>query len=177
MPFDFDVHPAIAAALEEVAVEVHQRIIDKIETPDWEWPRETYRKNKSISPRPTRSPRDIVDLGTLRDSQQWAPVDYGGGTVGIEFYNTAEHSNLVHEGGHNGNNTIRKRPFMRDVLKEINIQQMVADKLSATIQTTKDGRLVARDERGRFTYSKGLGNVDASSNVTDFDGDSVNVDP
>ncbi len=36
-----------------------------IESPEWEWDRETRRKNGEI----VLSPRNIVDLGNLRDSQ------------------------------------------------------------------------------------------------------------
>ena len=38
----------------------------EIEETKWDWPRETIRRNKT----PVGSPRDIVDLGGLRDSQQ-----------------------------------------------------------------------------------------------------------
>ena len=38
----------------------------EIEETKWDWPRETKRRNKTT----VDSPRDIVDLGGLRDSQQ-----------------------------------------------------------------------------------------------------------
>lgn len=38
----------------------------EIEARKWDWPRETKRRNKST----VESPRDIVDLGGLRDSQR-----------------------------------------------------------------------------------------------------------
>ena len=58
---------AIAAAFEETAKELndsfHQSIID----PKWKWDRVTVRRSGEV----VSSPRNIVDLGTLRDSQDF----------------------------------------------------------------------------------------------------------
>jgi len=58
---------AIAAAFEETAKELndsfHQSIID----PKWKWDRVTIRRSGEVA----GSPRNIVDLGTLRDSQDF----------------------------------------------------------------------------------------------------------
>jgi len=58
---------AIAAAFEETAKELndsfHQSIID----PKWKWDRVTVRRSGEVA----GSPRNIVDLGTLRDSQDF----------------------------------------------------------------------------------------------------------
>jgi hypothetical protein len=165
-----DINPAVYRALEEVAVQVHDQIIEAIESDDWpDWPRETYRKDKTQVPRPTPVKRDIVDLGTLRDEQKWEPVDYGDG-LGIRFYNEAEHSALVHEGGHNGNAEIPARPFMTRVLAELNIEQMLADELRANIETTKTGKIRTRRPDGTFGYSRGIGDVNVETDTTNFGG-------
>jgi hypothetical protein len=167
----FDINPAVYRALEEVAVQVHDQIIEAIESDDWPYQRNgeavtTIRKNKDV----VTSPRDIVDLGTLRNSQAWEPVDYGDG-LGIRFYNTAEHSDLVHEGGHNGNAEIPARPFMTRVLAELNIEQMLADELKSNIEMTKTGKIRTRDpQTGRFTYSRGLGDVNVETDTNNFGG-------
>lgn len=167
----FDINPAVYAALDEVGAQIHAQIIEAIESDDWPYLRDgeavvTKRKNKET----VGSPRDIVDLGTLRDSQKWESVDYGDG-LGIRFYNTAEHSDLVHEGGSNGNAEIPARPFMTRVLAELNIEQMIADELSANIETTKTGKIRTRDpQTGRFTYSRGLGDVNVETDTNNFEG-------
>lgn len=164
-----DINPAVYDALEAVAIEIHAQIIEAIESDDWPWPRETYRKDKTQTPRPTGTPRDIVDLGTLRDSQAWEPIDYGDG-LGIRFYNTAEHSDLVHEGGSNGNAILPGRPFMTRVLAELNVEQMLAEELGSRIETTKTGKIRTRRPDGTFGYSRGIGDVNVQSETTNFGG-------
>lgn len=166
-----DINPAVYDALEAVAIEIHAKIIEAIESDDWpDWPRETYRKDKTQVPRPTPVKRDIVDLGVLRDSQAWETIDYGDG-LGIRFYNDAEHSALVHEGGSNGNAILPARPFMTRVLSELNIEQMIADELRANIETTSTGKIRTRDPKtGRFTYSRGISDVDVQTDTNRFEG-------
>jgi hypothetical protein len=165
----FDINPAVYDALESVAVDVHAKIIEAIESDDWPWPRETYRKDKTQVPRPTGTPRDIVDLGPLRDSQKWESIDYGDG-LGIRFYNDAEHSALVHEGGSNGNAEIPARPFMTRVLAELNIEQMMADELGSRLETTKSGKIRTRRPDGTFGYSRGIGDVNVQTDTNRFEG-------
>lgn len=180
-----DINPAVYAALDEVGVQIHAQIIAAIESDDWPYLRKngapyypsgdedvdpyvviTKRKNSEI----VGSPRDIVDLGTLRDSQKWEAVDYGDG-LGIRFYNDAEHSALVHEGGSNGNAEIPARPFMTRVLAELNIEQMIADELGAEIEVLASGKIRTRDPRtGRFTYSRGVGDVNVETDTNNFEG-------
>lgn len=166
-----DINPAVYAALDEVGVQIHAQIIAEIESDDWPYLRDgkavtTIRKNKDV----VTSPRDIVDLGTLRDSQKWEAVDYGDG-LGIRFYNDAEHSALVHEGGSNGNAEIPARPFMTRVLAGLNIEQMIADELGAEIEVLASGKIRTRDPRtGRFAYSRGVGDVNVETDTNNFEG-------
>lgn len=164
-----DINPAVYAALDEVGAQIHAQIIAAIESDDWPWPRETYRKDKTQTPRPTGTPRDIVDLGTLRDNQKWEPIDYGDG-LGIRFYNEAKHSDLVHEGGHNGNAEIPARPFMTRVLAELNIEQMIADELGAEIEVLASGKIRTRRPDGTFGYSRGVGDVNVETDTNNFEG-------
>lgn len=71
----------------------------------WEHPRDTVRSNGQK----VGSPRDIVDSGKLRDSQQPPKFSQGGTTASIEW--TAEYALYVHEGVtyQNGTSTPPKR--------------------------------------------------------------------
>lgn len=51
-------------AFTEMATQFGEKSQEIIETPMWEWPRETVRQNGTV----VGSPRDIVDMGELRDS-------------------------------------------------------------------------------------------------------------
>lgn len=180
----FDINPAVYDALEEVGAQIHAQIIEAIESDDWPYLRKngapyypsgdedvesyvvtTKRKNGET----VGSPRDIVDLGTLRKSQKWEPVDYGDG-LGIRFFNTAKHSDLVHEGGSNGNAEIPARPFMTRVLAELNIEQMIADELRSRIEVLPSGKIRTRRPDGTFGYSRGVGDVNVETDTNNFEG-------
>lgn len=135
MPLNINLDPLLNAVLEEVAEEIHGLIIDKIESKEWDWPRETVRKSGEIA----RSPRDIVDMGELWKSQGYHVIGNE-----IIFYNTAEHAAVVHEGA--DNRDYPGRPFMREVLEENDPREMIAERLGYKLDDYG-----YRDERGRFT--------------------------
>lgn len=58
-----DMQKAFAAA----ALDFHGIVLDEIESKKWEWDRLTRRKNGAL----VGSPRDIVDTGELRNSQEF----------------------------------------------------------------------------------------------------------
>jgi len=87
----------------------------------------------------------------------------------LKFYNTADHSALVHEGGSNGKAQIPPRRFISEVIDNLDIKQMVADELGARLGTDRRGRTYLRDSQGRFRPSQGIGDIDVAGEVTDFD--------
>lgn len=175
MPFDIDIDPMVSAALEQVAQDVHGEIIDLIESWEWEWrynpdgspidpdnppePVETRRKNKDV----VTSPRDIVDLGRLRDSQ-----DYRVDGNQIVFYNTADHSRLVHEGGSNGHAILPGRPFMTTAMANLDVVARVAQYLGYEIEEWATGTIFRDPTTKRFT-GRGLRGADTGTETTDFD--------
>jgi hypothetical protein len=61
-------------AFREMATDLDQAFTTAIESPIWDWPRTTQRSNGET----VGSPRNIVDEGTLRDSQSLRfEVNYG----------------------------------------------------------------------------------------------------
>lgn len=77
----------------------------EITSSKWEHPRDTVRSNGQV----VGSPRDIVDSGKLRGSQQPPKFSQGGMAASIEW--TAEYALYVHEGVtyQNGTSTPPKR--------------------------------------------------------------------
>lgn len=156
-----NINPLVEAALAEVAYEIHNEILDNIESPHWYWPNETKRKFKP----PAGSPRDIVDSETLLESQD---VDIDG--LHVKFFNTAPYSDLVHEGGSNGHAILPARPFMTDVLDEgPSIAERLAEKLKANLTTDKKGVTRLRNEKGRFVSDAGLRDISVETETTEFD--------
>lgn len=169
MPFDINIDPMVAAALEQAAEVAHREIIKLIEdppSPDWEW-----RFDESGEAIPTRrkngetvtSPRDIVDLGTLRDNQKWRPDGNR-----VVFYNEADHSKLVHEGGSNGNAELPGRPFITQALAQIDIRARVAEYLGYEIEEWATGTMYRDPATKQFT-GRGLRGAETDAEVTDFD--------
>lgn len=66
--YDFDVDKAF----EDTALDLFGLFREAIEDPIWEWPRITHRRSGEVA----GSPRNIVDLGNLRDSQRMR-ITYG----------------------------------------------------------------------------------------------------
>jgi phage gpG-like protein len=156
-----NINPLVEAALAEVAYEIHNEILDNIESPHWYWPNETIRKHKP----PAGSPRDIVDSRELLESQK-VDVD----DLHVRFYNTAFYSDLVHEGGSNGHAILPARPFMTDALEDgMSITERIAEKLKANLSTDKRGVTRLRDNRGWYVKDAGLRDITVETETTEFD--------
>jgi hypothetical protein len=93
-----------------------------IESPIWEWDGITHRRNGSIA----SSPRDIVDLGELRDSQEISFPDSSTGKV--EY--TAAHSAAVHEGHVTSNGSIVPgRPWTEEAARNTDFEGIMGEVL------------------------------------------------
>lgn len=101
---------AIDAALKKTATEVAQNATAAIETDRWKWDNTTVRSDGSV----VGTPRDIVDTGELRDSQE---VRIEGDKATIEY--TADHAQQVHA----------DRPWLSTALSESAVAKIFADKL------------------------------------------------
>jgi hypothetical protein len=89
----------------------------EIETEQWRWDGYTLRRNGDL----VGSPRDIVDEGELRDSQQ-DPV-YGDGVAVIEW--SADHAIDVH----NGEPGKAARPWTKTAAEETDFEGIMAREL------------------------------------------------
>jgi hypothetical protein len=70
----FAVTQSVDLAFRDMAAILNQAFTDAIESPIWNWPRTTIRRSGEI----VISPRDAVDMATLRDSQSFRfEVSYG----------------------------------------------------------------------------------------------------
>ena len=79
-------------ALDEYSAKIGDEFQEQIEARSWYWPNTTKRKNGKRA----GNPRDIVDTGELRDSQEGPTVAEGGLAQGFKW--TAEHAALVRDG-------------------------------------------------------------------------------
>lgn len=93
-----------------------------IESDVWEWDGTTLRKNGEIA----SSPRDIVDLGELRDSQQ-EPV-YEGDKATISW--DCEHATFVHD----GTEKMQARPWTEKAAEETDFSGIMAESLKRRLQ-------------------------------------------
>lgn len=101
----------------EMVGEFAQEINFQIEDTKWTWPRETVRKNGTV----VGSPRDIVDIGELKNSQFIENVSDVYKVIGY----TADHAALVHEGyqieRNDGTVTdVPARPFIDTAIEDYN---------------------------------------------------------
>ena len=101
---------AIDTALKKTVDEVAQNATTAIETDRWDWNNTTVRSDGSV----VGTPRDIVDTGELRDSQE---VRIDGDKATIEY--TADHAQQVHS----------DRPWLSTALDESDVAKIFADKL------------------------------------------------
>lgn len=90
--------------------------LGEIDATKWDWPRETKRQNGET----VESPRDIVDLGGLRDSQKRENVD----EMRTIFAWTGKDKKAYALEVHNGytskaGNRIPARPFTRDTISKL----------------------------------------------------------
>jgi hypothetical protein len=94
---------------------------EAIEAEIWKWDGTTLRKNGDF----VGSPRDIVDTGELRDSQQ-EPV-YEGDKALIEW--TADHAIGVHEGISSTGEPMPARPWTDEAKNNTDFEAIMAAEL------------------------------------------------
>ena len=101
----------------------------EIEEVKWKWPGATIRRNKM----PAGSPRDIVDLGGLRDSQK---RENAGDNVTVFTWTGGEGRSYaleVHDGyTSKGGNDMPARPFTDETISRLN--EVVGDLISREVQ-------------------------------------------
>ena len=101
----------------------------EIEEVKWKWPGTTIRRNKM----PAGSPRDIVDLGGLRDSQKRENV---GDNVTVFTWTGGEGRSYaleVHDGyTSKGGNDMPARPFTDETISRLN--EVVGGLISQEVQ-------------------------------------------
>ncbi|MBW4422487.1 MAG: hypothetical protein KME13_25295 [Myxacorys californica WJT36-NPBG1] len=112
---------AIDKAFKETVEAYGDECQEAIESPIWKWDGYTLRKNGEF----VGSPRDIVDTGELRDSQQ-EPV-YDGNSATIEW--TAEHAGNVHEGIDSNGNPIPARPWTEEAMRNTDFEGIMGEAL------------------------------------------------
>lgn len=99
-----------------------QRCQDNLEAERWEWERITRRKNGQV----VATPRDIVDTGYLRDSQQ-IETNHLSATVAY----TADYAEHVHEGSNKGH---LPRPWVKVTAEEEDLTFEFSDRLRKKLQ-------------------------------------------
>lgn len=85
------IHTAVKLALADTVVTADLAFTKAIEKKQHDWPNKTLRQNGTLA----GSPRDIVDLGNLRDSQSYSRVT----DFSWQFTWGVDYAALNHEGG------------------------------------------------------------------------------
>lgn len=113
---------AVPVALDEVADKLNDEFQAQIEEVKWTWPNETKRKKGP----PVTSPRNIVDVGTLRDSQTRENV----GPLTVEWTWKTDYSAVVHNGPRLvDGQRYKHRPWTEHAEKEVQPLKTFADRL------------------------------------------------
>jgi len=119
---------AVQEALAKTGKKLDQQFDTEVTSVIWPWDRgDTFRKNKDIA----SSPRDIVDLGDLRDSKsEPEKID----NYSLKWTWKVDYSAIVHNGGKFKDGTeYPKRPWTETAEKEVNIENYFADILRREI--------------------------------------------
>ena len=103
---------AVQKALVQSANRLNSQFTTEIESKTWDWPNKTIRKKGP----PVTSPRDIVDLGKLRDSQTRQQT----GKYSIEWSWNVDYSAVVHNGPNlKDGSTYKARPWTKTAEQEV----------------------------------------------------------
>ena len=112
-------------ALNEYAAKIGDEFQDQIESEKWAW---TDKTTKRRNGRDAGNPRDIVDTGELRDSQEGPAVADGGLSQGFKW--TAPYAALVQQGYiGRGGASIPKRDWVAGALKALPFSQFIARRM------------------------------------------------
>ena len=113
---------AAGIALYELAPKLDRQFTEEIQTVEWDWPRETHRKNGKT----VYSPRDIVDLGDLMRSQRNQKID----NFTWRWTWDVEYSSVVHNGAvlKQGGN-YPARPWTKTAERALDPDKIISDTL------------------------------------------------
>jgi len=104
----------------------------------WTWPGMTQRRAGA----PVGSPRNIVDLGHLRDSYEFARIPHAPGGPEYEHGWAAEYAMAVHEGARKRNGqTMPGRPWTLDPLENGVLENAFIKLAMAALERIREPRL------------------------------------
>jgi len=116
--FDRVLEQAFIALVDDFAIEQ----VNQLEDPKWEWDRITKRKSGVI----VDSPRDIVDIGTLRDALTIEYIDQ----TEAEISYPVDYAIDVHEGATRSDGSkMPARSWVTAAVDELDLVQVLADNL------------------------------------------------
>lgn len=123
---------ALHEALKDTAKKLDAEFQDQITSVKWDWPRKTRRKNG----RTVNSPRDIVDLGNLRDSQRDRQVS----RYAIEWIWDVDYSAIVHNGAVlKGGGEVPGREWTKEAEKEVKVENHFTDTFTDILEREING--------------------------------------
>lgn len=106
---------ACIASFVETTKQLETPLKDAIESWIWDWPNITFRQNNSI----VGSPRNIVDTGTLRDSQK---LFFNSWTYASYVWDT-DYAIYIHEGYTTKKGNVKPaRPWVNEALNNFNFK-------------------------------------------------------
>ena len=111
-------------ALDEYAAKIGDEFQDQIESEKWAW---TDRTTKRRNGRDAGNPRDIVDTGELRDSQEGPNVGKGGLSQGFKWM--APYAYTVQKGYAGNNGVVPGRDWVAGALKALPFAQFIARRM------------------------------------------------
>ncbi len=116
----------IQSAFETVVEEFAAEQINQIETVKWNWDGTTHRKSGEV----VSSPRNIVDLGNLRDSLS---VEYLDATE-VNYSYPVDYAAAVHEGAvYSSGREMPARPWVDSAIASYPIAERFADEVRRKI--------------------------------------------
>jgi hypothetical protein len=110
-----ELNQKLETAFIQTSRQLNNKLREKIESSEYEWDRTTHRQNRSV----VNSPRDIVDLGNLRDSQDMQ-IDTRNLETNYEW--DIDYALEVHEGAMRNDGTMKPaRRWTERAIEEIDI--------------------------------------------------------
>lgn len=122
------IHQRIEDALDITAEVANTAFKDAIEQPLYEWPRTTVRKSGEV----VSTPRNIVDTGDLRDSQEHQKVD----ELNHQFSWNVPYAIQVHEGAVLKSGTeLPARPWTREAIARTDLTEVFTEAFNGSNQS------------------------------------------
>ncbi|MGB3208664.1 MAG: hypothetical protein WBB28_27055 [Crinalium sp.] len=118
------IYQAVERSLDATAETANTAFKDAIEQPLYEWPRTTVRKSGEV----VSTPRNIVDTGDLRDSQEHQKVD----ELNHQFSWNVPYAVQVHEGAVLKSGTeLPARPWTREAVTRTDLVEVFIEAFNA----------------------------------------------